>query len=657
MMKVKIILQAVVLLCTALACREPVPDAQLSSQESPTAAQAEGENSIGVKSNSKAWSVSLVEDTDTSNESESTPEQGSSLSFYLQEASSTQEAQSVKPKQLTPKAKTFADTFKLRLVDISATGTFLSLYPNDQTDLKQKGCFQAIYDHKLEAFLIDRERSVEALILFAEHQPVILFSGVICTNSSGKIDQIKNVGSFSTKQHGLKNMLALFIARGLQFDPKQLEQHEGFQLNSAAMSEALARKAELPGTGKKPPGLEGKKPPLRKPHPDKNQELGLPAQPPPQATKDLETSSFDLQVPGGSTLKVQGVVPTQKASLIGIPDPRDPKLITAAEIVLPIKSKPELKSIFGKRKPAAEGAGFTNQYRNRTEKGVLGSGRKYELSPIIAEGGFGYIRPLRIFDLNGRKKSDGSPLTSNFAVKVFESENSQGFKAWQKNQVHRKEVGKHKNIVDEYVLLIDAKGRPMVVSELLHEAPDISILAKNQAYRRQVMSGVIDGFAHIHSKNMVYWDFKPENYLITAPKSAKAKLIDTDGISPNTLESAQNGFYSLSYASPEHILLKQAGRDAADLSQLDWKKSDVYSLGVTMLESRMGVSATEYLKKFSEPFNSGLDAERLVIKIQQDPKFKSDPELQLLNRMLDPDWSTRPGIQEVSDTWKTCCRR
>ena len=139
----------------------------------------------------------------------------------------------------------------------------------------------------------------------------------------------------------------------------------------------------------------------------------------------------------------------------------------------------------------------------------------------------------------------------------------------------------------------------------------------------------------IHEKNICHCDIKPSNIMLTS--SRDVCLIDFNSAmvegSPFRVLSCSPG-----YASPEQLNLFKEHRQGVDASQsIDWKLSDIYSLGATMYHMLTRRSPLENAQRdenlnTSQQFNSVL-ASAIEKSMNPDPSDRFESAKQLLQTL------------------------
>jgi serine/threonine protein kinase len=201
----------------------------------------------------------------------------------------------------------------------------------------------------------------------------------------------------------------------------------------------------------------------------------------------------------------------------------------------------------------------------------------------------------------------------------------------------------------------------------------------------KLLKEMAGGIAFMHKNNLAHLDLKPQNMLMGV--DSLAKIIDTDDaveISGPTTDYP-GGSFSVPFTPPERakVILEIGGVTKKGIRDffkktpsIDWRKADVYALGLSMLSIVTGISATKLilwgLNCFAKPeqnllerFTSASDNKckltweglfPLVAKgtlnstLAKTPLPRSNqykPLYDLLVKMLEADPAKRPSIEQV----------
>lgn len=98
----------------------------------------------------------------------------------------------------------------------------------------------------------------------------------------------------------------------------------------------------------------------------------------------------------------------------------------------------------------------------------------------------------------------------------------------------------------------------------------------SHAEMKMFVKGMASAVNHLHSQDIVHRDIKPENILIN--KDFSSSVLSDFGLAVHVSTNPKNLCGTLAYIAPEV-------QDAVEIkdfrTELDWKKCDVFSLGVT----------------------------------------------------------------------------
>ncbi|HXK16453.1 MAG TPA: serine/threonine-protein kinase, partial [Polyangiaceae bacterium] len=264
-----------------------------------------------------------------------------------------------------------------------------------------------------------------------------------------------------------------------------------------------------------------------------------------------------------------------------------------------------------------------------TVSGASAAAEQYEVLGELGEGGMGRVQRIRHFGwglelaLKTPKIAGGDGAAAAFAAEV---------EAWVR-------LGLHPHVVTCYFVRF-TEGQSQLFAELvaggtladwiderrLESLPDVLDIAVQVAW----------GLEHAHKLKLVHQDVKPANVLITPDGVAKvtdfglarARIASlTVGAQPADGVTYRGG--TPAYWSPE-----QAHAQYADSSQRITGKSDVYSLGVILLEMVLGERTWLYGQAARDVLNES--RENIASPVQA-----------LLERLLVTDPAERPTMGEV----------
>lgn len=268
----------------------------------------------------------------------------------------------------------------------------------------------------------------------------------------------------------------------------------------------------------------------------------------------------------------------------------------------------------------------------------LANGQMYTITRKIKSGVSGDVYEVQI--------NDG--ITSHsMALKVIK--NKFEYPSVIANEVNNMiRFNRNVNFIDYYGSFKDRQGRVVLAQELggmdLEEAYIKSIPVGRPTFK-QVFSDAVDGIKVIHSRNMLHGDIKPQNMLLS--QSGRIKIIDTaDALTITPGKKRPQLFGSPNYSAPE-IYTK-----SYDVN-IDWRQSDIYSLGMSMLEIRFGKSINDIAEEIGVPLDRWGVADPLkngdfVKNLKESKTYNiGAKDTDLIIEMIDPNWANRPSIDTV----------
>jgi serine/threonine protein kinase len=193
----------------------------------------------------------------------------------------------------------------------------------------------------------------------------------------------------------------------------------------------------------------------------------------------------------------------------------------------------------------------------------------------------------------------------------------------------------HPNIVRIYSRGKDESGRPYILMELLSGESLQQRLFRGKlpdAVAINITKQILSGLAAAHAKDIIHRDLKPANIFLTA--TGVVKILDF-GIA-KALGSSQMTGVGLKVGTPEYMSPEQASGITAD------KRSDLYSVGITLYEMVMG----------NVPFEADTPLGVLYKHVHDEvPPIPLDrpPQLRrLISSLLEKDPDARPQTAQAA---------
>jgi serine/threonine protein kinase len=160
----------------------------------------------------------------------------------------------------------------------------------------------------------------------------------------------------------------------------------------------------------------------------------------------------------------------------------------------------------------------------------------------------------------------------------------------------------------------------------------------SDAEMKMFVKKITSAMEYLHSQDIVHRDIKPENILMNEDYSS---VVLTDfGMAADVATNPTNLCGSLAYISPE---AQQAVCRRDFTSDIDWKKSDVFSLGVTFYT----VSEFEFLF-YMRKDDETITPSQKYIDHQIDLSKCSDELKDLLKKMIRIDPKERISMADVA---------
>lgn len=133
---------------------------------------------------------------------------------------------------------------------------------------------------------------------------------------------------------------------------------------------------------------------------------------------------------------------------------------------------------------------------------------------------------------------------------------------------------------DAYYLLTEFLEGYTPLSDVIADVAKNELTESDRLWLRDVSERLVRGLAVIHEAGVAHRDIKPDNILV-APSGA-IKYIDF-GLACTQATCKNEGAGTVMYMAPEIYLWKSDGTLAA------WQRSDLWSLGATLLELATGI--------------------------------------------------------------------
>jgi len=208
---------------------------------------------------------------------------------------------------------------------------------------------------------------------------------------------------------------------------------------------------------------------------------------------------------------------------------------------------------------------------------------KYELISHISSGAFGKV--VAVKDRTRRVE---------LALKVLKTFSKRKVKVF-KREFARLSLLNHPNLVRVYDYGLLRDGKPYFTMELIHGKDLRSFLKerKNLKYLPDIISQCLSALNYLHSKGVLHGDIKPKNVMVTTAN--EVKLLDF-GLMVRKGMKRKRISGTPGYIAPETI------REG-----IYTESSDLYALGVSLLESIIGRKEFEYKKLAVRLSGAGLE--------------------------------------------------
>ncbi|MDD9950870.1 MAG: protein kinase [Zetaproteobacteria bacterium] len=554
-----------------------------------------------------------------------------------------------------------AQRFGIVLAQIHPNGIFYNVQDQQPLNPPENKCLHVAYDLSTEVFYLAEAYAVDHFFMFVPHTPTILFSGQVCLNDAGQLSAFKNDGVLSLPEKGLENFVKVLVQRGFHIHPATSSEGT-LKLAGGRVAADLIPKVRSGAQGTRY-DFEGDVS-ARREQIEQKGSMSAAAFVAHKASIDMDaklrTAAIDKKAMGEHN-QVTGIELHTRANLFPWADGKDPR-VRAASLLTNLQSIQASKQVGHDFFLALESG--------KKAKGFLPDGSRYEITGGGGTGGFGSVSVVRIYPKDGQGES------VSLALKTFSDQ--EGYRKWKAGWEFRNRLSQNPHILQDFAEVVDHRGRPIVIMEELNYRFDMEKLSDNHKMRHKVMADAIDGVRHLHDHGLMHRDLKLENIMgKRVGYSLTAKIVDLDGISPTTTEYTRTKDVQASqlYKSPEMDRATGLLFEVQNLANIplakkkglpdDWAPSDVYSLGLTFLEMKMGMSVTEYKVNFLDNiftnitkggihyrFTAGSDGKSLYNKMKKNKLYQQDPEYRLITEMLNPSWKERIDMRTVQEQWQ-----
>lgn len=173
----------------------------------------------------------------------------------------------------------------------------------------------------------------------------------------------------------------------------------------------------------------------------------------------------------------------------------------------------------------------------------------------------------------------------------------------------------------------------------VHQSEGIPVAVKEE-WVSNVFSQMVEGIMWLHRRGVYHRDLKPENFLID--DEGRLRIADF-GLSTKDAKNSALGFGSEFYMGPESFYQPKSGTSRVPSQQPNPAKSDVWSLGILLLNLLRG----------RNPWPRAISNDAAYTEFLRRPHALKDafgltePAWRLVSRMLCPNVLRRADLREV----------
>lgn len=273
---------------------------------------------------------------------------------------------------------------------------------------------------------------------------------------------------------------------------------------------------------------------------------------------------------------------------------------------------------------------------------TLPSGQQYKVVRFIKSGASGDVYEIEIRDGKEVHRLAAKSIKNS---EIPEYQMSDIIEAEVANMVR---LNRNVNFIEYYGSFKDKNNRVVLLQELgVTDLEDIFVLKTSGLAlpdRGGVFKDMADGVAVLHVRAMMHGDIKPQNMVLGL--DGKVKIIDTADL--HIIESGKRPTMT---GSPDYMAPEMwAGKSVA--AEIDWRKTDIFSLGMSFFEMKVGKRVGEVTEELGIPssmfgLRKSVESGELLGKLRKSKYNDDSPEMALIFEMIDPAWAKRLSIDVV----------